>query len=82
MVNYNYYVIHCIDNKERYKNIKNMEGLLGINIEIFPAIIGKNIDIKKINTFDENLIYTFIPALPGSLGCYLSHFTLLKQFLA
>ena len=75
----NYYVIHMKDRQERYENIKIMEEKLKHPIEIFFGINGYEIEEKNIRVFDKNLKTGKKFSLKGQLGCYLSHFLLLKE---
>ena len=76
---FNYYVIHIKNKKDRFENIKNMEQKLGIPIEIFYGIDGNSDDINNISKFDSNLNLKNKFDYNGIIGCYLSHFLLLKQ---
>ena len=80
-ITYDYNVIHCINNNERFENIKKMETKLEKKINIFSGIIGKNVDLTKINMYDNNLILKYKPTYIGEIGCYLSHYMLFKNLL-
>jgi GR25 family glycosyltransferase involved in LPS biosynthesis len=73
----NYYVIHMDTAIERKQNMINMEIKLNKKINIFRAIDGK--DIKYINDYDVNC--TFKTQNKNILGCYLSHYLLIKNLL-
>ena len=75
----NYYVIHMKDRKDRYDNIKIMEEKLKHPIQIFFGINGNEIKESNIIKFDKNLKIKKNFNLKGQLGCYLSHFLLLKE---
>jgi len=72
-----YYVIHMNSSIERKSNILEMEKKLNKKINIFDAIDGNK--IKNIN--DYNVNYTFNTQNKNEIGCYLSHFCLIKQLL-
>lgn len=76
-----YYVIHIdnLSNKKRKDNIKINEIKLGKKINIFNAINGKNIDKNKLDKYDKNIKLNCNFKKNGELGCYLSHFILIKN---
>jgi GR25 family glycosyltransferase involved in LPS biosynthesis len=75
-----YNVIHIKkDNELRYNQILEMENKLGRKINFFDGIHGKNTDIKKLDIFDKNITFNFNYRYIGEVGCYLSHFMLIKQ---
>ncbi len=75
-----YNVIHIKkDNDLRYKQILEMETLLGKKINFFDGIYGKNVDLNNLSIFDNNLSLNFNYRYIGEVGCYLSHFMLIKQ---
>lgn len=75
-----YNVIHIKkDNDLRYKQILEMEKLLKMKINFFDGIYGKNVDLNNLSIFDENLKLNFNYRYIGEVGCYLSHFMLIKQ---
>ena len=75
-----YYVIHMKNsNENKYNNILNIEKQINQKINIFDAIIGKNVDLKNLKIFDENIKFTFNYTFSGEIGCYLSHLMLIKQ---
>jgi GR25 family glycosyltransferase involved in LPS biosynthesis len=84
-----YYVIHMSSNLERRKNIQNMANKINKNIKIFEAIKGtdllnssdKNIDLLKIQNYDENIIFQFKYEFINEVGCYLSHLILIQSLL-
>ena len=77
---YEYYVIHCNDDK-RYNNILAMESLLSHKINIFNGVNGSDFNINNLNQIDPNLKLNINFRLKGMLGCYLSHFNLIKSML-
>jgi len=84
----NYYLIHCIEHKERIKHIQeNILSRLGEPIEIFKGIYTKHIDLNNqveyINRFDEKLHIDdgFRFYLSGQLGCYFSHFRIIEKIM-
>lgn len=92
-----YYLIHCLEHKEREDHINNLHIKLGklgklgnpININIFCGIYTKYIDVSNqieyINSFDKNICFdklnNFRFKLPGQIGCYLSHFKLIEKIM-
>uniref|UniRef100_A0A6C0HTN8 Glycosyl transferase family 25 domain-containing protein n=1 Tax=viral metagenome TaxID=1070528 RepID=A0A6C0HTN8_9ZZZZ len=75
-----YYVIHDRTNQERTKNIETQEAKLGKPIVIFDAIMGKDLDLNNLSVFDPNL-HIIKPNRNNVIGCYLSHFMLIKSLL-
>jgi GR25 family glycosyltransferase involved in LPS biosynthesis len=67
------------DRTDRYDNIKIMEQKLNNPIQIFFGINGTDIKETNLLNFDKNLTITKEFKLHGQLGCYLSHFLLLKE---
>jgi len=76
---FNYYVIHMKNSKDRYENIKIMEQKLKHPIQIFFGINGNNIKEPNLLNFDKKLEIKNKFRSNGQLGCYLSHFLLLKE---
>ncbi len=74
-----YYVIHMINSIERKQNINLMESKLKKCINIFNAIDGNN--ITNINDYDSELKCTIKTINKNLLGCYLSHYLLIKQLI-
>ena len=81
MNKFNYYVIHCKDNNIRFNNIKNMEKILSQKINIFFGIKGSLIDCKKLNIYDSKIKIIKPFLYSGQLGCYLSHYLLIKSLI-
>ena len=79
--NINYYVIHMKDSNNKYDNIIKNEEKLKNPINIYDAIIGKNIDINNLSTIDPNINFNFNYNYIGEVGCYLSHMLLIKSFI-
>ena len=77
---YEYYVIHC-NNERRYNNILAMESLLSHKINIFDGVNGSNFDISNLSKIDQNLKLNTKFSYEGILGCYLSHYTLMKSMI-
>ena len=78
--NISYNVIHMKNsNENKYNNILNIEKQINQKINIFDAIIGKNVNLKNLNIFDENIKFNFNYTFPGEVGCYLSHLLLIKK---
>lgn len=72
-----YIVIHMKNSDIRKKNIDEQTEILNIKINIFDAIIGKN--IKNVNDYDKNIKLNYKFNSPGELGCYLSHLMIIKN---
>jgi GR25 family glycosyltransferase involved in LPS biosynthesis len=66
-------------NEKKYNNILNIEKQINQKINIFDAIVGKNVNLKNLKIFDENIKFNFIYTFIGEVGCYLSHLMLIKQ---
>jgi len=79
MINFNYKVIHIRGKEDRYNNIIRNQNKLEQKIEIFDAIIGEQVDLGNMSIFgsllQDSAEYTFI----NEIGCYLSHFMLVKS---
>ena len=72
-----YQVIHMRTKEERYKNILMNQEKLNKHINIFDAIVVT--DINNLQRFDSQLKNNFNHFFINELGCYLSHFMLVKQ---
>jgi len=78
--NISYNVIHMKNsNENKYNNILNIEKQINQKLNIFDAIVGKNVNLKNLNIFDENIKFNFKYTFPGEVGCYLSHLLLIKK---
>ena len=78
--NISYNVIHMKNsNQNKYNNILNIEKQINQKINIFDAIVGKNVNLKNLNIFDEDIKFNFKYTFLGEVGCYLSHLLLIKQ---
>jgi GR25 family glycosyltransferase involved in LPS biosynthesis/predicted NAD-dependent protein-ADP-ribosyltransferase YbiA (DUF1768 family) len=80
-----YYVIHMSKDDTRVENINESVTKLGHPIQNFEAVIGKNVNLKDLSGFDERLVDNFTTDAAkskykslGEVGCYLSHFLLIK----
>ena len=74
-----YHVIHLNKSIDRLQNIKNNELTLNKKIEIFQAIDGTKINPYNLREFDKEVVNIFKEGQVGEIGCYLSHYLLLKQ---
>lgn len=81
MDKYNYYVIHCKDNIKRFNNIQLMQNKLLKNINIFDAIMPKMEDQHNLSIYDLNIKNYKEIKYVGELGCYLSHYLLIKSLI-
>ena len=81
----NYYMIHCIEHKEREENIKLIKAKLNKPIIIFNGINTKNIFLEDqiifINNFNKNIKSSFKFNKNGQIGCYLSHFKVIENIM-
>lgn len=84
--NITYYVIHMAKDEIRLENIAENQAILKHPIQNFDAVVGKEIDLKSLHSFDEALVdnFTTNPRKSkyksiGEVGCYLSHFNLIKS---
>jgi GR25 family glycosyltransferase involved in LPS biosynthesis len=66
-------------NENKYNNILNIEKQINQKINIFDAIVGKNVNLKNLKIFDKNIKFNFNYNYIGEVGCYLSHLLLIKQ---
>lgn len=71
-----YRVIHMRTKEERYKNILINQEKLKKPINIFDAIV---VTDNNVQSFDSQLKNNFNHAFINEVGCYLSHFMLVKQ---
>ena len=78
-VGVDYLVIHIRNSEERYANILRNQEKLKQNIHIFDAVVGKNLDLNDLKVFDDNLVLNFKYNYINEIGCYLSHFMLIKS---
>ena len=70
------YVIGSYDfSPKRLKRFYNMSNSMNIDVELWSAIYGLDVDINEYKT-KGYLSDNFKLRLPGSLGCLLSHVTL------
>lgn len=77
--NIKYYVIHLVDQSMRFNQIYKMLNILKQNINIFPAIYGK--DIINLSYYNSELTCTYKTNSINEIGCYLSHFMLIDYLL-
>ena len=71
-----YNVIH-MKNIQKQENINDQMIKLGKKINIFDAVIGKN--VTQLDEYDKNLKLNYEFKSPAELGCYLSHFMIIKK---
>jgi GR25 family glycosyltransferase involved in LPS biosynthesis len=79
--NINYYVIHMKDSHNKYDNIIKNENKLQKKINIYDAVIGKNIDLNNLSKIDPNINFNFNYNYISEVGCYLSHMLLIKSLI-
>jgi glycosyl transferase family 25 len=79
--NIDYYVIHMKNNISKKENIMINQTKLNHQINIFDAIVGKNVDLNYLQIFDSNLVNNFKYTYIGEVGCYLSHMMLVKSLI-
>jgi len=79
--NISYYVIHMKDSNNKYNNIIKNEKKLKKQINIYDAVIGKNIDLNNLTMIDQNINFNFNYNYIGEVGCYLSHMLLIKSLI-
>ena len=79
--NISYYVIHMKDSNNKYANIIKNEKKLKKPINIYDAVIGKNIDMNNLSAIDSNINFNFNYNYIGEVGCYLSHMLLIKSLI-
>jgi GR25 family glycosyltransferase involved in LPS biosynthesis len=78
-VNIDYKVVHIRSYTDRYQNIIENETKLGQKIDIFDAVVGKNVDLNKLSGYHPQLQNNFQYKSMGEVGCYLSHFSIIKN---
>jgi len=82
-----YHVILMSSNLERSENIVKMKKKIDKNIKHFEAIMGADLlnnnqlDINKIIKYDNKINFSFSYKYINEVGCYLSHFVLIKSLL-
>ncbi len=87
-----YEVIHMIGKEDRMNNIRKQEGIAGIQMNIFDAVVGSGLDLEKLqndglvkrpwDTFRYNNASNEEAkrkVLNGEIGCYMSHLELVKK---
>jgi len=79
--NISYCVIHMRKNNKRYENIINNQNKLNRNIDIFDAVIGKDVNLDDFSKYDSNIKNNFNYTYIGEIGCYLSHLMILKKLI-
>lgn len=80
-----YYLIHCDEHVERDTYVRKLKEDFNQEITIFKGIYTKNVGFKD----QQNYIKEFNPkitaihkfCLPGEIGCYLSHFSLIEHIM-
>lgn len=77
--NIEYHVIHLKHHRERLMNIQNNRKKLGKDIDIFNAVVGKDVDLDNLQVYDPLLRNQFNHDFIGEIGCYLSHMMLIKS---
>ena len=90
--NFDVYVINLVSNKDRLNNFTyeyNKSDLSFKKFNVFPAIVGKELDIKKYVTTDayQQILLTektgkrihHYDLTRGAVGCYLSHLNIYKK---
>ena len=88
----NVYVINLVKNKQRLNNFKyqyNNSDMISIPYTVYPAIVGKELDLKKyvtpkaynqiIMTEKTNVRKYHYELTRGAVGCYLSHLNIYKE---
>ena len=78
-VNIDYKVVHIRSYTDRYQNIIENQTKLGQKIDIFDAVVGKNVDLNKLSDYHPQLQNNFQYKSMGEVGCYLSHFSIIKN---
>ena len=81
-LNINYYVIHIKNsNNNKYDNIIKNEKILKKKINIYDAVVGKNIDLNNFSNIDSNITFIYNYNYIGEIGCYLCHMLLIKSLI-
>ncbi len=79
--NIDYYVIHMKNSNNKYNNIIKNQKKLKKSINIYNAVIGKDIDLNNLSTIDPRINFNFTYNYIGEVGCYLSHMLLIKSLI-
>jgi len=75
----NYNVVHLRSATERYPNILKNQKKIKKKINIFDGILGKTVDLNNLKIFDNKLTFNFKYRYINEIGCYLSHFMLIRS---
>lgn len=78
-VNIDYKIVHIRSYTDRYQNIIENQTKLGEKIDIFDAVVGKNVDLNKLTDYHPQFKNNFQYKSVGEVGCYLSHFSIIKN---
>ena len=80
-----YYIIHCKEHTEREPYINTLPKLLRHKIRLFEGSYTKNVKLTNqenhIQQFNLKFNNDFRFKFPGEIGCYLSHFNLIKHIM-
>lgn len=77
-----YKVVHIRSYSDRYQNILENQNKLGEKIDIFDAVVGKNVDLNNLSNYHPQFKNNFQYKSLGEVGCYLSHFSIIKNINA
>ncbi len=67
------------NNMDRLNQINLMQEKLGKKLNFFDAVVGKNVNLNKLDVYDPNITLNFKYKYIGEIGCYLSHYMLIKE---
>jgi GR25 family glycosyltransferase involved in LPS biosynthesis len=85
IIKINYYMIHCIEHKDRLENINRAKLKLQKPIIMFDGINTKNVLLTNqhnfINNFNKDIKPNFFFKKNGQIGCYLSHFKIIENIM-
>lgn len=85
IIKINYYMIHCIEHKERIENIQYAKAKLNKPVIMFNGINTKNVLLNEqnifIKNFNKDIKSNFSFKKNGQIGCYLSHFKIIENIM-
>jgi glycosyl transferase family 25 len=81
-----YYLIHCDEHTERMSHINNLKENFNQEINIFKGVYTNNVLLKNqqefISQYNPKIKFSYFKYwLPGQVGCYLSHISLMERIM-
>lgn len=78
-IDYRVIYMKTSNNIDRIQQINDMQNKLGKKINFFDAVVGKEVDLNNLKLYHRDLKFNFNYKYIGEIGCYLSHFMLIKE---